>query len=434
MVLTNHLTHRVFCRRLRARRPVARGAFAPTGRETFSVGRIISPLLNQSHMRKEFLAFAPPSLGEEEILAVTNVLKTDWLSSGPKTAEFESLFAQAVGAEGALALNSCTAALHVALLAHNIGPGDEVITTAMTFCATANVIEHVGATTVLADVNPDTLLIDPLQIEKRITKRTKAIIPVHYAGHPCDMDRINAMAAKHNLVVIEDAAHCMPSKIGDLSVGATKNLTCFSFYANKNMTTGEGGMLTGPKELLEKARVLALHGMSRNAWKRFEKGGSWRYDVPAPGFKYNMSDILASIGIVQLGKLDGFYRRRCEIAARYDKAFKESMTLKPLTVLEGFQTSYHLYVVQLNLEKLSIDRDQFIVELAERNIGCSVHYVPIHMHSYYQNKYGFKPVDFPHAFGAFQRILSLPLSPRHRDQDIDDVIAAVNEVGEKFKR
>lgn len=385
-------------------------------------------------MRKEFLSFSPPFLTDEEIQAVTAVLKTDWLSSGPKTAEFEKEFAKTVQAKGALALNSCTAALHISLLAEGVGPGDEVITTAMTFCATANVIEHVGAKTVLADIEPETFLIDVKEIEKRITKKTKVIMPVHYAGHACDMDAINKLAQKHGIKVIEDAAHCMPAKIGGKPVGSSDNLTCFSFYATKNMTTGEGGMLTGPQEKLDQARMIALHGMSRGAWKRFEKGGNWRYDVPAPGFKYNMSDIQASIGLVQLKRLPELYERRLAIVNRYDQAFKKSNLVKPLTVKSGYQSSHHLYAIRINLEALKIDRDQFIAELAERNIGTGVHYIPIHMMSYYAKKYGWKPSDFPVAEKVFERLLSIPLCSRMTVQDADDVIAAIEDIGSKFKR
>jgi len=388
------------------------------------------------HMpRAEFLPFAPPCVGDEEAAAVAEVVKAGtWLSSGPKTKEFEDAFCKKVGAESALALNSATAGLHVGLAVHGVGPGDEMLTTPMTFAATANVAELLGATVTLADVEPDTLLIDPKEIEKKLTKKTKALMPVHYAGHPCQMDRVNALAEGAGCVVIEDAAHCMPSKIGNKWVGSSKNLTAFSFYANKNITTGEGGMLTGPKDMIDKARVLALHGMSRNAWDRFAKGGTWKYDVPQPGYKYNMTDMAAAMGLVQLRRLEELYDKRMQMVNFYDKALAGSQVVTTLKVKPGYQSSHHLYVVFLNLERLSIGRDSFIVQLTERNIGTSVHYTPLHMMSYYSGKYGWKPESFPQAHRAFQRMISIPLSSKLTVRDAEDVVQAIEDIGQKFKR
>lgn len=386
-------------------------------------------------MRKEFLSFAPPCLSDLEIQEVVATLKDgNWLSSGPKTKLFEEEFARRVGAPAALALNSATAGLHLAMLAHEIGPGDEVVTTPMTFCASTNVVEHVGGIVVFADIEPDTLLIDTREIEKKVTKKTKMILPVHYCGQPADMVKINGIAENAGAVVVEDAAHCMPSKIGTEWIGASKNLTAFSFYANKNMTTGEGGMLTGDPELVSEARVLALHGMSRGAWNRFAKGGSWRYDVPLPGFKYNMTDILASLGIVQLRRLDELYERRMKIVNFYLEAFKDHKFVKHLRVKPGNQSSWHLFVIQLELDRLTVERDQFISELQEANIGCSVHYTPVHMLSYYAKKYGFKPESFPNAKSVFERMLSLPLSSRMSLEDARDVVDAVNEICKRHAR
>lgn len=386
-------------------------------------------------MRNEFLPFSPPCLSEEEVEAVSAVIREqNWLSSGPRTKQFEETFAARVGAESALGLNSCTAGLHLGMIVHGVGPGDEVITTPLTFCATANVVEHVGGTVVLADIDPDTLLIDIKEIEKRVTKKTKGLIPVHYAGHPCDMNAINAIAEKANAFVVEDAAHCMPSKIGDKWIGSSKNLAAFSFYATKNMTSAEGGMLTGAKDLVDRARVMALHGMSRNAWDRFAKGGSWKYDVPAPGFKYNLTDIASALGLVQLKRLDELYDRRMKVVRAYDEAFKDLSYIQTLKTKPGYQSSHHLYVIRIDPAQLKINRDQFIVELQERNIGCSVHYTPVHMHSYYAKKYGWKPEDFSKAHQAFERMISLPLSSRHTVQDAADVIEAVRDIGSKFKR
>ncbi len=374
-------------------------------------------------------------LGDEEVNSVASVLKaSEWLSSGPKTKEFEEQFAKTVGAAAAVALNSCTAGLHLGLVVHGVKPGDEVLTTPMTFCATANVIEHCGGTTVLADVESDTLLIDPKQVEKKISKKTKVIVPVHYAGHPCEMDKINSIASGAGAKVMEDAAHCMPSKIGERWIGSGDNLCAFSFYATKNMTTGEGGMLSGPQELVDKCRMMALHGMSKGAYDRFKKGGNWNYDVPQPGYKYNLTDIASALGLVQLVRLDELYRLRVKLVEFYDKAFKNSPWLETLRVKPGYQSSYHLYPIFLNLEKLRIDRDEFIVQLTERNIGSGVHYRPVHMMSYYQKKYGWKAEDFPVASRAFERMLSLPLSSRHTVEDAADVVQAVEDIFQKFKR
>ncbi len=388
-------------------------------------------------MRSEFLTFSPPCLGDEEINAVVEVLRKGWLSSGPKTKEFEEKFKSCVGADSALALNSCTAGLHLAMRLHNIDTADcEVITTPMTFCATANVIEHSGGSVVLADVDPETLLIDTREIEKKLSKKTKVILPVHYAGQPCDMPTINQLARSAGVAVVEDAAHCMPSKVGDTWIGsnATPNLTLFSFYATKNITTGEGGMITGPKEMIDQARSLALHGMSANAWDRFKKGGSWKYDVPEPGYKYNLTDIASALGIVQLSRLQELYDLRMKIVKFYDETFRDGKFLVGLKTRKGVQSSHHLYVVQLNLEMLSINRDDFMNQLSERNIGTSVHYQPVHLFSYYAKKYGWKPESFPNALRASQRMLSLPLSSKMTLQDAADVVSAVEEVCAKFKR
>lgn len=385
--------------------------------------------------RSEFLSFSPPALSDREIEAVVEVLKQgEWLSSGPKTKAFETEFLQRVGAPASLALNSCTAGLHLALLVHKVKAGDEVITTPMTFCASANVVEHVGANVVFADVEPDTLLIDPAQMERRLTKRTKVLMPVHYAGHPADMERINAMGRSAGIPVVEDAAHAIPSKIGDQWVGGSENLTVFSFYATKNITSGEGGMITGRPDWIEDARRLALHGMTKNAWDRFKKGGSWKYDMPEPGFKYNLPDMSSALGLVQLQRLDELYDRRMAVVNAYHEAFKDDPMLKFLKVKAGYQSSHHLFVALLNLEALTIGRDQFIVELGERNIGTGVHYMPVHMLSYYANKYGWKPKDFPVAFDAFERMVSLPLSSRMSVSDAGDVIEAVRDICATFKR
>jgi dTDP-4-amino-4,6-dideoxygalactose transaminase len=400
-------------------------------------------------MRSTFLPFSPPLIGEEEIAEVIDTLRSDWITTGPKVMRFEEEFAAFIGAPGALALNSCTAALHVALATLGIGPGDAVITTPMTFCSSVNVIEHVGARPILVDVEPDTLNVDPNEIVKTLERSTlnvRAILPVHLYGHPCDMDIFIDIAKKHDLAIIEDAAHALPAKykgrlIGSwaLNVGTFERstfslLTCFSFYATKNLTTAEGGMLTGSPEFIEEARVWSLHGMSRDAWKRYFAEGSWYYEVIRPGFKYSMTDIQASIGLHQLRKLPQFQARRREIVRRYNEAFSQLDELQPPTERPEVEHAWHLYVLRLNVERLKISRSQFIEELKIRKIGTSVHFIPIHLHPYYRDKYGYKPEDFPVAYREYQRIVSLPLYPRMTDDDVDSVIEAVHNVVKTFKR
>jgi dTDP-4-amino-4,6-dideoxygalactose transaminase len=385
-------------------------------------------------MRSTFLPFSPPSITSEEINEVVDTLTSDWITTGPKTKKFENQFAQTIGVEASLALNSCTAGLHLALVALGVGPGDEVITTPMTFCSTVNVIEHVGAKPVLVDVEPDTLNISPAEFEKCITPTTKCVLPVHYAGHPCEMDSICEIARINNLYLVEDAAHAITAKFRGVMIGKIGDLTSFSFYATKNMTTAEGGMLTGSWDLVEKARVFSLHGMSRDAWKRYGKGGSWYYEVVCPGYKYNMTDIQASLGLHQLKRLPDFQARRRQIVARYNDVFSKYLFFETPVQRPYVEHAWHLYVLRLNLETLTINRDQFIDELNKRNIGASVHFIPVHLHPYYRDKYSFTPEDFPVAYSNYQRMISLPLYPRLSDQDVDDVIEAVLDVAEKFRR
>ena len=385
-------------------------------------------------MRKDFLEFSPPVIGDDEVNAVVETLRSSWITTGPKTKEFEKKFAEKFGAPAALAVNSCTAALHTALVGLGIGPGDEVITTPMTFCSTVNVIEQVGARPVLVDVEPDTLNIDPDKIEDAVTPKTKAIMPVHYSGHPVDLDAIYDIAERHNLFVVEDAAHAVSAKYKGRYIGTGGTVAAFSFYATKNMTTAEGGMLTGTPDFVEKCRIISLHGMSRDAWNRYSKEGSWYYEVLLPGFKYNMTDIQASLGLVQLEKLESFQLRRAEIVAKYNQEFKNYDALEVPVAKAEVEHAWHLYVLKLNLEALRINRNQFIEELKVRNIGTSVHFIPIHLHPYYRDKYGYKPEDFPVAFNNYQRILSLPLHAGLSDNDVQDVIAAVVEIVKKYSR
>jgi len=388
-------------------------------------------------VRETFLPFSPPLIGEEEIAEVVQSLRTDWLTTGPKVRAFEERFAEFVGAPGAVALNSGTAAMHVALAVLGVGPSDEVITTTMTFCSSVHVIEHTGAHPVLVDVEPDTLNIDPGQVRQAITERTRAILPVHLYGHPADMQPIVDIAAQHNLAVIEDAAHALPARFRGRMVGSPAgsvvDLTAFSFYATKNLTTGEGGMLTGPYELLDAARTWALHGMSRDAFKRYAADGTWHYDVLLPGFKYNMPDVQGALGLVQLRKLPDFQRRRRAIVEQYNEVFSSMDQLQIPTERPDVESALHIYPLRLNLEGLRIDRAAFIRELAARRIGTSVHFIPVHHHTYYREKFRYRKGSFPVADREFERLVSLPLSPRLSDRDVEDVIEAVTEILESFR-
>ena len=388
--------------------------------------------MTEFSVREDFIVFSPPTLGDEECAAVEKVLRSGWLSTGPETVAFESEFSKKVGAESALAVNSCTAALHLALLAHGVGPGDEVLTTPMTFAATVNVIEHVGATPVFVDVHPETLLMDPSKIAGCITKKSKVILPVHFAGQPCDMASINATAEEYGLAVIEDAAHALPTKYADGSlVGSSSNLCTFSFYANKNMTTGEGGMLTGPKALVDSVRTIALHGLNRDAWKRFGNSGFSLYDVESPGYKYNMTDIQASLGRVQMARLDEFWRRRVDMDQRYRNGLKDVPAVTVLSNPAGEHHGYHLFIVFLDPAALNIDRDQFMSEMKALQVGVALHYPPVNEFSYYRDKYG--PSTTPVASRLFPQMMSLPFSPKVSDQQVDYIVDAIKYLCQKHK-
>jgi dTDP-4-amino-4,6-dideoxygalactose transaminase len=389
-------------------------------------------------LRSEFLSFSPPLIGEEEIEEVVKALRSGWITTGPRVDRFQSEFRDFVGAEAALALNSCTGALHIALAVLGIGPGDRVVSTPMTFASTIHVIEHVGAQPVLVDVESDTLNIDPERIEAavRADPTIKAIMPVHLYGHPCEMDAILDIARRHNLAVIEDAAHSLPASyrgrmIGAAGDGTVANLVAFSFYANKNLATGEGGMLTGAQQLIDQARKWSLHGMSRDAHQRYTEEGSWFYEVELPGFKYNMPDVQAAIGIHQLARLPQMQRRRHEIVDQYNEGLTGLAGLELPLDRPHVESACHVYPIRLNLERLTINRSRFIAELRLRNIGSSVHFIPIHIHPYYRDRYGFVPEQFPIAFGAYQRLVSLPLSPKFADTDVADVIDAVKDIFDK---
>lgn len=385
-------------------------------------------------MRDSFLSFSPPAIGPEEIAEVVDTLGTDWITTGPKTRRFESDFGQYIGAADAVAVSSATDAMQVGLAALGVQPGDEVITTAMTFCSTVHVIEHLGARPVLVDVEPDTLCIDPRGVERAVTEKTRGLLPVHIYGHPCDMDPLLDLAAARGLFVLEDAAHALPARYKGRMVGTMGTATAFSFYATKNMTTGEGGMLTGDPDLIARARMWSLHGMSRDAYNRYSAEGSWFYEVVLPGFKCNMTDIQASLGLQQLKKLPRFQDRRREVVQRYQSAFGDRPELQIPTERPDVESAWHIYPLRLNLETLRIGRNQFIEEMKARNIGTSVHFIPIHLHPYYRDKYGYVPGDFPVAYANYQRLVSLPLHPRLSDTDVEDVVEAVLDIVEKHGR
>jgi len=384
--------------------------------------------------REEFLPFCLPDIGGDEIEEVVQVLRSGWITTGPRTQEFERRFAEYVGARHAIAVSSCTAALHIALAAIGIGPGDEVITSPLTFCSTANVIIHLGGTPVFADIGED-YNVDPAEIQRRITPRTKAIIPVHYSGQPCRMDEILACAQEHDLQVIEDAAHAVGAKYRGRMVGTLGDVTAFSFYAIKNMTTGEGGMITTDHDrLAEGMRPLSLHGISRDAWNRYTREGSWYYEVVSAGFKCNMTDVQAAIGLHQLARLNRFLEARRRYAALYDEAFAEIPEILTPIVNSEVCHAWHLYVIQLDLERLTIDRAQFIEALCAENIGTSVHFIPVHLHPYYRETFGFKPGDYPKAERVYERIISLPLYPRMTQKDVQDVIDAVTRIVRRHRK
>lgn len=389
----------------------------------------------------DFLPFALPDIEEEEIRKVIEVLRSGWLTTGPKVKEFEEKFAQVVGSRYAVAVNSCTAALHLALEAIGLKEEDEVITTPYTFAATAEVVRYFKAKPVFVDICPDDFNIDPEKIESAITNRTKAIIPVHIAGLPADLEVIADIASKYNLAVIEDAAHAFPSKYKGLLIGSPhlykergiKHAICFSFYATKTITTGEGGMLcTDDDEIAERCRIMRLHGISKDAWKRYTAEGSWYYEIIAPGYKYNMTDIAAAMGIVQLTKAEHMRKRRKEIADHYNRAFKDIPQLQIPYDNPEHQHAWHLYMLRLNLEQLRIDRTQFIEEMKKRGIGTSVHFIPLHIHPYYRETFGYRPEDFPVAYREYLREVSLPIYSKMSNQDVDRVINAVVDIVKKY--
>jgi dTDP-4-amino-4,6-dideoxygalactose transaminase len=376
-----------------------------------------------------FLPFALPEIGDEEIAEVVDTLKSGWITTGPKAKRFEQAFVEFLGDESleAIAVNSATAGLHLALEALGIGPGDEVITTTHTFTATAEVVRYLGADVKLVDIDPATLNIDPAAVEAAITPRTKAIVPVHYAGLAADMPALLDIARRHGLKVVEDAAHALPTTVrGELVGTLGSDATVFSFYANKTITTGEGGMLvTRDKQLAARAKVMRLHGMSRDAFDRFTATvPSWYYEIVAPGFKYNLTDIAAALGLHQLKRARGFQAKRVQLASRFEAGLAGLPLQLPPQPAPGDQHAWHLYVVRLT-DDTPVTRDRFIEKLFEAGIGCSVHYIPLHLHPYWRERYQLTPAMFPHSQRAYERMVSLPLYTRMGEADVDRVVAAV---------
>ena len=380
----------------------------------------------------DFLPFALPEIGEEEIAEVVDTLRSGWVTTGPKTRRFEQDFVKFLGDDSlqAIAVNSATAGLHLALEALGIGPGDEVITTTHTFTATAEVVRYMGADVVLVDIDPSTLNIDPKAVEAAITPKTKCIMPVHYAGLSVDMDAIMAIARKHGLKVVEDAAHALPTTFHQQTIGTLQSdAVVFSFYANKTITTGEGGMLvTRDEKIAARCKVMRLHGISRDAFDRFTaKVPSWYYEIVAPGFKYNLTDIAAALGLHQLQRVRGFQLRREQIAQRYDEALADLPIIAPPRPADARDLhAWHLYVVRLS-DAAQINRDQLIESLFADGIGVSVHYIPLHLHPYWRERYDLKPEQFPHSQRAYERMVSLPLYTKMTDADVARVITSVRK-------
>jgi len=409
--------------------------------------------MSSSTDTRPFLPFALPSVGEEEIAAVAEAMRSGWLTTGARTARFEAEFAAMVGSENALAVNSCTAAMHLGLDAIGVGAGDRVALPVWTFTASAEVLRYVGAHPLFVDIDPSTLNTDPAKLEAALDRAqsdgggpVRAIMPVHFAGQPCDMGAIMAIARARGLRVIEDAAHCFPGKVrmagpdadtSERSIGTIGDITAFSFYATKTITTGEGGMITCREpELARRMKVMRLHGISRDVWDRYtSKTASWRYDIVDAGFKYNLTDIASTLGLVQLARAGEFLAARARIAAAYDSAFAAMPELETPTVVSTTSLhSWHLYVTRIVQDRLKIGRDAFIAELNARGVGTSVHFIPLHLMTYWGQRYGLSPRDFPVASGEFERVVSLPIYPRMTDSDVGRVVEAVADVVRAHRR
>lgn len=379
--------------------------------------------------KENFLVFGSPKIEQDEIEEVVKCLKSGWVGTGPRVAQFENDFRQYKKVAYAAAVNSCTAALHLSMLAAGLKPGDEVVTTALTFCATVNAIIHAGAKPVLADINPSTMNIDPQEVEKKITPKTKALLPVHFAGRPCDMNALVKIAKRRHLKVIEDCAHAIEAEYHGQKTGTFGDFGCFSFYVTKNIITGEGGMVLAKKEEdIAKIKMLALHGMTKDAWHRFGDEGFKHYAVVEAGFKYNMMDLQAALGIHQLKRVDLYWKRRSEIWNRYNNAFRNLPVQIPPNAEPETRHAYHLYTLLVAKAQTGMSRDEFLNKMTANHIGVGVHYLSIPYHPYYQQRYGWRPEDFPHAQHVGETTVSLPLSAKLTDEDVEDVIKTVQKV------
>ncbi|MBN2067934.1 MAG: DegT/DnrJ/EryC1/StrS family aminotransferase [Candidatus Diapherotrites archaeon] len=380
-------------------------------------------------MSERKVPFCLPSIGEEEIKEVTETLKSGWLTTGLKAKLFEEKLQAYNKVGNAIAVNSCTSALHLSMAVSGIKKGDEVITSPITYCSTVNAILYQGARPVLADIDEKTFNISASEIEEKVTKKTKAIIAVHYGGQPCDMKAINEIAKKHGLIVVEDAAHALGAELNGKKAGTLADFGCFSFYPIKNITTAEGGaIVTDSNEAAEKLRPLSYCGISKDAWKRYDSTGSWYYEVTTLGYKYNMPDVLASIGLHQIEKLDEFIRQRAKIAEQYNRAFAGSEAITVPFVRQNVKHAWHLYPILLDLGKLKINRGQFIQEMTKRGIGSSVHFIPIHMHPYYRESLGFKQGQFPKAERFFERVITIPIYPKMTGEDVGYVAENILQI------
>jgi len=392
--------------------------------------------LGGTPVRPEFLPLAVPDIGSRERELVLRALESGWITTGPGAFELAKRVAELAGAKHAIAVNSATGALHLALEALGVGPGDEVITTPYTFAATVNVIEHVRATPVLVDIEPDTLCIDPRRVAEAITPRTRVVMSVDYAGHPCDYDALRALTSPRGIRIVDDAAHALGAASRGRPIGsaALADITAFSFYATKNLTTGEGGAaVTDDDALAERIRLLSLHGMSRDAWKRYGASGSWFYEITAPGWKYNLSDLLAAIGLAQLERFEATQQRRHQLVARYAAGLAGVPEVRVPTARAEMTHAWHLFAIALELERLSIDRARFIEELRAENIGTSVHFIPIHFHPHWRDTLGLREGALPVAEDAYRRAITLPLFAGMSDHDVDDVVRAVRKVATAFR-
>lgn len=379
--------------------------------------------------QERFLVFGSPAVEEADIAEVVDTLRSGWIGTGPKTKQFEEDFKAYKGANSTIAVNSCTAALHLSLIAAEIGPGDEVITSPLTFAATVNTIIHVGATPVLADIDPVTMNIDPNEVEKKITPRTRALMPIHLAGRSCDMDALIAIADRHNLTVIEDCAHAIETEYKGRKAGTIGDFGCFSFYVTKNVITGEGGMVVMRDAVdAERIRIMSLHGMDKDAWKRFGTGGYKHYQVVDAGFKYNMMDLQAALGVQQLKRVEPYWQRREHIWNRYNTTFAGLPITTPADPEPDTRHAYHLYTVLVDEARAGLSRDDFLNAMQANNIGVGVHYMSIPEHPFYQDKFGWDVEDYPHAMRVGRQTVSLPLSAKLTDDDVEDVITAVRRI------